>query len=306
MNKNEYNETAENAVVEQKKVESRKLSDTTVSMYLTTMVLILLGQMLGSQLQFIPFLTSSDVGITATMYLEFIGIWIVALLYMRFTKKNRPILKAVGKGAAGNNWKNLLIGFVVGFGLNAVCVLAAWLHKDISLVYDSFQPVSFVLVFIAVFVQSSAEELLCRGFLYQRLMRRDKGPVWAIIGNSLFFAILHLLNEGVTILSIVNIFVVGILFSLIVYYMDSLWCAMAVHAAWNFTQNILFGLPNSGIIVPYSVFKLDAATANNSFAYNVGFGIEGTLFADIVLILACVCMYLWGRKYGKKPCDVWK
>ena len=30
----------------------------------------------------------------------------------------------------------------------------------------------------------------------------------------------------------------------------------AVHTAWNFTQNILFGLPNSGINVPYSVFKL--------------------------------------------------
>ena len=57
--------------------------------------------------------------------------------------------------------------------------------------------------------------------------------------------------------------------SLMVYYMDSLWCAFAVHTAWNFTQNILFGLPNSGINVPYSVFKLNAATARDSFAYNI-------------------------------------
>ena len=77
---------------------------------------------------------------------------------------------------------------------------------------------------------------------------------------------------------------------------DSLWCAFAIHAAWNFTQNILFGLPNSGIVMPYSVFKLDAATARDSFAYNVGFGIEGTLFADIILIIACLLLFFWGQK----------
>ena len=89
-----------------------------------------------------------------------------------------------------------------------------------------------------------------------------------------------------------------------VYYMDSLWCAFAVHTAWNFTQNILLGLPSSGINVPYSVYKLNAATARDSFAYNVGFGIEGTA-ADIVLLAACVLLYFWGRKHGKKSMDVW-
>ena len=36
-----------------------------------------------------------------------------------------------------------------------------------------------------------------------------------------------------------------------------------------------------------------------------GFGIEGTVFADIVLLAACVLLYLWGRKHGKKSMDVW-
>ena len=175
----------------------------------------------------------------------------------------------------------------------------------IVLTYDAIHPLWFVVVFLTVFIQSSAEELLCRGFLYQKLRRSYKNPVVAIVGNALLFALLHLANNGVTVLSVLNIFLVGILFSLMVYYMDSLWCAFAVHTAWNFTQNILFGLPNSGINVPYSVFKLDAATARDSFAYNVGFGIEGTLLADVVLLVACVLLYLWGRKHGKKSMDVW-
>lgn len=283
----------------------KSLSDNILVLYFLSALLIILGQFLGMLLGIFPFMTDTEAAVTAAMYLSFIGIWTLTLLYLRFTKKNRPILQAVGRNAAGNNWKNLLLGTALGFGLNGICILAAWINKDISLYYDSFRPVSFVIIFIAVFVQSSAEELVCRGFLYQRLRRSYQNPAVAIIGNSLLFALLHLTNEGVTILSVLNIFIVGILFSFIVCYMDSLWCAMAMHASWNFTQNILFGLPNSGIVSPYSVFRLDTSAARDSFAYNVGFGIEGTLFADMVLVLACICMYLWGRKTGRKPVSVW-
>ena len=306
MNNFDKIEENKNPVKEEEQKAKHRLSDNILVLYFLVLVIMLPGEILGSFIQFIPFMINTDIGITISLYLSFIGIWILAILYMRFTKKNRPILKILGRSVAGNTLGNFLIGIGMGFGLNGICILAAWLHKDIVLYYDTFQPVCLLIIFIAVFVQSSAEELLCRGFLYQRLMRSYKSPVVAIVGNALLFALMHLLNDGVTALSILNIFAVGILFSFMVYYMDSIWCAMAVHTAWNFTQNIIFGLPNSGMVSPYSVFRLDASTANNSFVYNVGFGIEGTLLADVVLIFACICMYLWGRKYGKKPCDIWK
>ena len=290
---------------EEKKVEKRKWTDNFLILYLVVFLLILIGQLPGALLQFLPLMTASNVGATILRYSSFAGIWIIAILYMWFTKKNRPILKTLGKSASGNTLKNFLFGIGIGFGLNGVCILAAWLHKDIALHFDTFQPGYLLLIFIAVFIQSSAEELLCRGFLYQRLMRSYKKPAVAIIGNALLFALLHLANAGVTALSILNILAVGILFSFVVYYMDSLWCAMAIHAAWNFTQNIIFGLPNSGMISSYSVFQLDAESASNSFAYDVGFGIEGTLFASILIILACIGIYAWGRKHGKKPRNIW-
>lgn len=279
------------------KPEKRRFSDHLPVLYLLALALILLGQILGSFLELIPFMTNTDIGVTAYMYVQFIGIWFLTLLFLVFTKKNRPILQSIGPRTAGNNGKLFVLGLIIGFGLNGICILAAWLHKDIALYYKGFQPVYLILIFVAVFIQSSAEELICRGFLYQRLRKSYSSPAVAVIGNSLLFAILHLFNEGITVLSVINIFVVGILFSMMVFYLDSLWCAMAAHTAWNFMQNIIFGLPNSGIVLPYSVFGLDASTAENSFAYNVGFGIEGTLLADIVLILACIALYLWGRKH---------
>lgn len=292
---------------------------------LVTYGLVLVGQILGSLLTGIPIgiyagfrsvqlgipldpmhleTVIPDTVVTGQMYAVFIGIWIVALLWF-LIPGNRPMYKAISTKVKGNNALMLLLGTVLGFVLNGLCILAAYLHQDIKLYFDSFRPISFIVIFLLVFIQSSAEELLCRGFLYQRLLRRYRKPAIAIIGNAVLFGALHLGNNGVTVLAILNIVLFGILASLIVYYMDSIWCAMAVHAAWNFTQNILFGLPNSGNVVPYSVLKLDASTAMDSFAYNVGFGVEGTIMAVVILVVACAAVWYWGEKNGKKGTDIW-
>ena len=291
--------------METNRVFKRKWYDTLGVLYVQTALLFIFGQLVGDLLivllgagisRLSESFAASDAWGMAQLYLAFIGIWVLMLLRIRLSKKDRSILTAVGPKARGNNGKMLLVGAAIGFGLNTFCILIAWLHKDIVLYFDSFRPVALVGLFIAVFIQSSAEELACRGFLYQKLLRSYRNPAVAVIGNSLFFGILHLLNDGVTVLSIVNIVMVALLFSLIVYYTDSLWCAFMAHAVWNYTQNIIFGLPNSGIVSSFSVFKLDASTAMNSFAYNVGFGIEGTVVADVVLILATAAVYLWGSR----------
>ena len=71
------------------------------------------------------------------------------------------------------------------------------------------------------------------------------------------------------------------------------------------TQNIIFGLPNSGLVVPFSIFKLDAASASSSFAYDPGFGVEGTIVAVGIQAVAIIILIIWGEKRGKKEYDVW-
>ena len=299
----------------EKKTTGKKVIELVVSC-IEAFAMIILGQMLGMFIMgfisgilnifFISDIDTSDIWVTAVDYGFFIGIWIATLLIIKISKKKRPILQAVGTKPDGNNILKFLFGILIGFALNGICILVAWLHGDIALHFESFRPVSFVFIFAMVLIQSSAEELVCRGFLYQILIKNFKNPAVAIVGNSLLFASLHLGNNGITVLSFIDICLCGVLFSFMVYYMDSLWCAFAVHTSWNFTQAIIFGLPNSGNPAVYSVFKIDLDNSKNSFAYNVIFGIEGTVLSVIVLALACVALYLWGRKYGKKPCDVWE
>ncbi len=239
------------------------------------------------------------------LYASFFGIWVIFLIWCAITKKNRPILSVLWTKPKGNTIKMLLIGLLIGFGTNMLCAVAALLHKDIYIYYDSFHPIKLLVVFLAVFVQSSAEELVCRGYLYQRLRRTYRNPVVAIIISSAYFGLLHVFNPGVSKLAIIDIFVTGIFFAFMVYYMDSIWCAFAVHTAWNFTQNLILGLPNSGNVTPFSIFKLDAASARDSMVYNVGFGVEGTYLAVAVQIIGAIVIYVLYRNKKERGLDPW-
>ena len=244
--------------------------------------------------------------VTVGEYMLFLSHWIIILLFCAAYKSQRPILKAIGTGVKGNKISMLLLGLLIGFATNGVCILLAALHKDIFLYFDSFPVVPIILIFISVFVQSSAEELFCRGFLYQRLRKTYRSPWVAILVNPLFFSLMHVFNPGVSPVAIINIYVVGVVFGFMVYYFDSLWMAMAMHAAWNFTQNIIFGLPNSGVVSTYSIFKLDASTARDSVFYNVAFGVEATIAAMVVLLITGIIIGFIGEKKKLRPTDIWQ
>ena len=255
-------------------------------------------------------------------YLGFIGIWVILFLVVILFRSNRPMLQAVRyesprrqegtedaagrvKNRAGNNLRGLLIGLALGFGCNGFCVLMSVLMGDIHLSYSGFEFLPFILFFVSVFIQSAAEELMDRWYLYQKLRRRYKAPWIAIFINSLVFMLMHAFNPGITVLSFIQIFTVGFVFSLLVYYYNGLWIAAAFHAGWNFTQSVFFGLPNSGIVSAYSVFRLDAALATNGLFYNVNFGVEGSAGAVVVLILVGVAIFLINRRKAEHT-DVWE
>lgn len=294
----------------EKKKRKFSLLDNLIVIPIIGYLLIVLGQILGGVLVgilagLLPGVFSTDAGITSQLYLGFLGIWILTLLVFALIPRNRPMLKALGTKTKGNTPKMFAVGLGIGLGMNLLCALIAMINGDIALTFHAFRPVSFLLVFIAVLIQSAAEELVCRVFIYQRLVRRYGKPLMAAVVNAAFFAMIHLSNPGVTGMAIANIFIYGLLFSAMVVYMDSPWAAMAAHAGWNFCQNILLGLPNSGMVLPYSVFKLDAAAAADSFAYSVSFGLEGTVTACVTFFAVTGVIVWWGTRNKVVPTSIW-
>ena len=235
-------------------------------------------------------------------YSLFIGIWILFFIFVLPRKKNWPMLKSLAPKK--NTLRHIGAGILLGFGSNAFCILMSFLLGDIKLYYYGFEPLPFFAFVIAVFIQSGAEELTDRLYLYSKLRRRYVSPLVAVLVNSVVFALMHKGNDGFTWLAGAQIFLVAIVFSELVYWYDGLWIAMTFHASWNFCQSIFFGLPNSGIVSSYSVFKLDAASAENGFFYNVNFGVEGSVGAALVLLVMAVVLFVINRNKPEKN-DIW-
>lgn len=261
-----------------------------------------LPQILGIDLSSIM---GEDLYYTWFMYIGFIGIWICGLIIISAFKGYRPMLKVFSPKLKGNNIKSVLIGGLsLGFGLNMIIALVAIATGAIKIHYVGMGFGSFVLLFIAVLIQSGAEELVARVIIYQKLRKNfHNWPIIAVLGNGLFFAVIHMQNPGISFISILLIIVVSIIYSIAVYYFDSIWIPIVAHTTWNFSQSIILGLPNSGIVFPISMFKLDAGTAN--FAFDPEFGIEGSILTLISYIAVCIGMYYFGRKKGSLETNIW-
>ena len=237
---------------------------------------------------------SSGYQFTFEYYLITLPTFIGFIVFTAATKRNRFVLESILPGYKNNKVSWLFKGLLVGFVMNIGCILLALLHGDIKLVlhFAASELPLFAFALVCVFIQSSSEEFWTRGFIYERVNVRY--PLWvAILVNGLFFGALHIFNDGVGFLPILDICICGISFSLAKWYSGSIWFPMGIHTAWNFTQNYLFGLPNSGLVSEASVFALDASTARDSWIYNYAFGVEGAIPAVVSdLLLGAVCLYL--------------
>ena len=291
---------------------SSKWTDIFVIAVFLSLVLAIGGQLLSLILnKVIPFrsifalVTSSENAINfMSAYFDFFGIWILFFLIVGIFKWNRPILQKLAPSSSANNIKGILIGILIGFGSNGFCILMSVLLGNIKLTFNMFSPLVFLVFFFVVFIQSGAEELCDRVYLYQKLRRRYKAPLIAIAGNAIVFTALHLTNPGITALPVISILVTGLLYSVLIYYYDCTWTVMMIHTTWNFTQSIVFGLPNSGVVSQYSLFSLDAASATSGLFYDTAFGVEGSIGAIAVDFALLVAVILINRGKQEKA-DLW-
>jgi membrane protease YdiL (CAAX protease family) len=124
--------------------------------------------------------------------------------------------------------------------------------------------------------------------------------MWAaILINGVLFGLLHIFNDGATVLAIIEIMICGITYSLIRWYTGNIWIAMGIHTGWNFTQAFLLGMPNSGLVSEVSLFHLESANGVSNLIYDFKFGVEGGLPAVIVDLIPAVVVLILAKKNGR-------
>lgn len=199
------------------------------------------------------------------------------------------------KALKGAPLRDGLLGLALGF-FNCTlifCVLLLTGNCAVTSAGLHFSGVWLAWVF-ALLLVGIAEELMNRGFIMS-VLRRTNRPWLIVLVPSLIFGMIHLTNPGVTVLSVVNIVLVGIVFSYMYYKSGHLWMCIGYHITWNIFQSTVYGMPCSGLVLP-SLISCEYPAAN---LLNGGaFGIEGGLLTTLVQLLTLAAVHLYYRNSG--------
>ncbi len=234
---------------------------------------------------------------TITMLFSTISMTLLTMLFCKLIQKRKmTTLGFVKKGILKEYGLGLIVGFVI-FSLAVLfCVVTGSL--ELSGISSTFAILPFVLFFVGYMIQGMAEEVLCRGYLMASIGRRY--PMWiAVLLNSLFFAVLHLGNDGMSVLAFINLTLFGIFASVYFIKRGSIWGIGAIHSIWNFVQGNFYGIKVSGIETSCTVF--DSVVIEGKTLINGGdFGLEGGLAVTLVLVIGTVILLLMPAKYKEE------
>lgn len=102
------------------------------------------------------------------------------------------------------------------------------------------------------------EELTFRGYGFT-LLRRAWGARVAVAVTSLAFGLMHLLNPGVTVQSVLMVALAGVFLAVVRLSLDSLWATWLAHFAYNFVQLAVFHTAVSGLAFPQPWYRAVSA-----------------------------------------------
>jgi membrane protease YdiL (CAAX protease family) len=134
------------------------------------------------------------------------------------------------------------IGFGVAFALEGLVTHAikygTWDVNPIA----AFQQYGFFLIILSL-ATACTEELLSRGFVFNRLYEKTKNLAYSSVVSSVMFVLLHIpilvtmtkLHGMTLILFLITDFVLAIANSLLYYNTGSLVAPILVHIFWNMT-----------------------------------------------------------------------
>ena len=128
----------------------------------------------------------------------------------------------------------------------------------------------------------------------------------AVMSNSILFALLHIFNNGIDVIPLINLTLFGIFASIYALKMDSIWGICALHTTWNFAQGNLFGIKVSGIDTQVSLFSFKL-NETGTIINGGSFGLEGGLAVTLVLVIGIVILLAVERRgIDKKYIDLAK
>lgn len=227
--------------------------------------------------------------VAATFVAVYIGFsrWVEGRPEREFALNGAPVELASGI-AVGLMLFSAIVGVIAAFGGYRVIGHRGW---------DVLVP-ALALAIMSGFT----EEIFFRGFFF-RLTEKWLGT-WAALGlSAALFGALHLGNPNATLLAGVAIMLeAGIMLAAIYMITRRLWAAIGVHAAWNFAQGGIYGIPVSGGAMD-GVLRPDIR--GSDLLTGGAFGAEASLPAMVIATAFGIVLLVIAHRRGRFMAPLW-
>lgn len=197
-----------------------------------------------------------------------------------------------------------IIGLAIGIGSFALVPLFAlpfgWVHVDPSAGRGGTVQ-SLLLCSVVLLPLAAAEEIICRGPLLTWWGRRSIAV--AVLATAVFFAVLHLPNDGFNAIAFLEILIAGIGLAIARFRSGALWLPIGWHFGWNLAQAWLFGFVVSGWAPPTSPF-LSMRFSGPPNVTGGAFGPESGLLSCVAGVIALLVYAACTRRSRTGPASV--
>ncbi|HFI0507017.1 TPA: CPBP family intramembrane glutamic endopeptidase [Streptococcus suis] len=227
---------------------------------------------------FFNFMNNSFMILSLELF-AFAFISLAIILWARFVEKSPWLGLGIKKKGA---LKDFLLGWGIGAAMLTSCVLLMWGFGAIQVTSFQFSANlvgEFLILVLAWSVQGTTEELLTRGWMFSSLSAKHNIPV-GILVSSLFFTFLHLGNNAISIIPLLDLTLFAILACLVMLKTGNLWVIGGLHAAWNCFQGNVFAFPVSGTQAGQAFISV--RTSGPEWLSGGAFGVEGSIISLIV------------------------
>ncbi|HEM5202790.1 TPA: lysostaphin resistance A-like protein [Streptococcus suis] len=265
---------------------------------ITALVLMAVAETVG-YFAFMPlfFIFIDNAFVTLSLeLLAFAFISLAIILWARFVEKSPWLGLGIRKKGA---LKDFLLGWGIGAVMLTTCVLLMWGFGAIQVTSFQFSANlvgEFLILVLAWSIQGTAEELLTRGWMFSSLAAKHNIPV-GILVSSLFFTFLHLGNDGISLIPLLDLTLFAILACLVMLKTGNLWVIGGLHAAWNCFQGNVFAFPVSGTQAGQAFIAVE--TSGPDWLSGGAFGVEGSIIS--LLIQAGMITWLVYELYFTSP-----